>query len=150
MIRTTIAIAVGLCAIAGHAAEHVIYPAAGQDADQQAADEAQCFVWAKNASGVDPLTAAPGQVDAPEQARGGALRGAALGAVIGEIADDEAGEGAAAGAAAGAARQRRRNRRAQAEASNAQDALDDAHAADMELFDRHYVVCMKGRDYVVD
>ena len=141
----------GMLAFASaHGAEHVIYPSAGQDRDQQASDEAQCFVWAKDESGVDPLTAEPAQIDAPDRARGGALRGAAVGAVIGEIADDEAGEGAAAGAAAGALRQRRRNRRGLAEAESQQAAVDAAHEADMERFDRHYVACMEGRDYAVN
>jgi hypothetical protein len=132
------------------AAEHVIYPSAGQDAEQQAADEAQCLVWAREESGVDPLSPPDLDVDAPARQRGGALRGAAVGAVIGEIADDEAGEGAAIGAAAGAARQRGRNRRAQAEAAAEEARREGAWEADLERFDRHYVACLRGRDYSVN
>lgn len=149
-MKATLVAAVLLCVDPAYGSEHVIYPSAGQDRDQQASDEAQCLVWAKDETGVDPVTAAPGKVAAPDRARGGALRGAAVGAVVGEIVDDEAGEGAAAGAAAGVLRQRRRSRRELAEAASEQAELDAAHEADMALFDRHYVACMKGRDYVVD
>ena len=63
----------------------IIYPADGQSAEQQRDDEGQCFVWARDESGFDPL--APPEVDkaAAQQRRGGALRGAAAGAIIGAI-----------------------------------------------------------------
>ena len=137
---------------AGHADVPIIYPAGGQSPDQQREDEGQCFVWARDASGFDPL--APPEVDtAPaEQRRGGALRGAAAGAAIGAIVDgsDGAGEGAAAGAVFGRMRQNRQNRAsrgAQEERIQEQTAAVDAQR---DRYDRAYAACMTGRGYTVN
>ena len=84
----------------------IVYPAKGQSVDQQKRDEGECYVWAKDYTGVDP--AAVAQQPPPQKSSswgggeraGGALRGALGGAAIGAIAGDT-GEGAAIGAVAG-------------------------------------------------
>src|SRR5262245_51692725 len=90
-----------------------VFPAAGQAADQQSTDEADCYKWAVGNTGVDPFEVqklAQQQAQQAEAARQqaagagrgsgarGAVAGAAAGALIGEIADNDAGKGAAIGA----------------------------------------------------
>jgi len=91
----------------------IIYPAKGQSNEKMEQDKFQCYGWAKESSGHDPMQAAPSSQQSNESGgvvRGGA-KGAAGGAIIGAIAGD-AGKGAAIGAASGAAvggvRQRKR------------------------------------------
>ena len=75
-----------------------VFPAKGQDSTQQNKDESDCYTWAVQQSGVDPLN--PLKVEAAQvptgpddDAVGGAARGAAGGAAIGAICGD-AGKGA--------------------------------------------------------
>ena len=88
-----------------------VYPAKGQSKQQQKEDEFECYKWAMEQSGIDPLNlpkveAAPVQSGPTGGAVKGAAKGAAAGAAIGAIAGD-AGKGAAIGAAAGAMAGRR-------------------------------------------
>lgn len=133
-------------------AEPLVYPAQGQSTEQQGQDKYQCYLWAKDQTGVDPAQPAPAAVSASSRRRGGALRGAAVGAGVGAIGgaigDDTrkgAKIGAGVGAAAGALRQRRRNREAQATAQRA-EANQQAHLGE---YDRAFSVCMEGRGYTV-
>ena len=92
-----------------------VYPAKGQSQQQQKEDEFECYKWAMEQSGVDPLNlpkveAAPVQSGPTGGAVVGAAKGAAAGAAIGAITGD-AGQGAAVGAAAGAMAGRRAGRR---------------------------------------
>ncbi len=88
-----------------------VFPAKKQSAEQQSQDEYECYKWAVEQSGYDPIN--PTKVEAKQvdtsndgSAVRGAARGAAAGVAIGAIAGD-AGKGAAIGAAAGAIRGRR-------------------------------------------
>jgi hypothetical protein len=89
------------------AAEPYIYPTKGQTPEQLEKDKFECYTWAKQQTGFDPMqapAAAPAPPPSSPQPDGkvvrGAARGAALGAVGGAIAGD-AGKGAAIGAAVG-------------------------------------------------
>lgn len=150
------ALALGaLLACAGvQAQQPIIYPAKGQTPDQQAKDQGECYAWAKQTTGVDPLALAQQGASAPppsgpqgERARG-AVGGAAGGAVIGAIAGDT-GKGAAIGAVtgvmAGGARQRRS---AQAQASQQQAQQQQMQAA-LTNYNRAYAACLEGRGYTV-
>jgi len=153
----------------------IVYPAKGQSAAQQQADQGECQTWAVENTGIDPAAVADQSAQqqqqmaaqaatpapAPERSRGGALRGAAAGAVIGEIADDDAGKGAAYGAAAGAVAQRRRNVKAEQSATQQQAAQQQQMAqqqqqaaqqqqAQLDTFYRAYGACMEGRGYTVN
>jgi len=129
----------------------VPYPSKGQSAQQQNKDEGECYAWAKQQTGIDPVAvaSAPTQQSGPavgggERARG-AARGAAGGAAIGAIAGD-AGKGAAAGAVVGTmagGRQARQNRRAQ------EDQAEQAKAGTLQQFNKAFGACMEGRGYVV-
>ena len=82
------------------------YPTKGQTPSQQNEDEGQCYAWARQQTGIDPMAVASRPTTQPGPAVGGgeriagAARGAAGGAAIGAIAGD-AGKGAAIGAVTG-------------------------------------------------
>lgn len=126
-----------------------VYPANGQSAQQQSADDAQCLTWAKQDTGIDPaaVAAAPPPSTGPQGERlRGAARGAAAGAVVGEVAHGDASQGAGVGAAAGVlagGARARRNKAAQAQ----QDQATKARAVD--TYYRAYGACMQERGYTV-
>ncbi len=130
----------------------VAYPSKGQPAEQQNKDEGECFAWAKQQTGIDPVAvaSAPAQQSGPAAGGGerlrGAARGAAGGAAIGAIADDEAGKGAGVGAVVGTmsgGRKARKNKEAQ------QQQAEQAKAGTLDKFNKAFSVCMEGRGYAV-
>ncbi len=132
----------------------MIYPAQGQSQQQVEKDKYECYTWAKQQTGFDPMQAGSGTQPPPQgQPVGGervkgAARGAAVGAVAGGIAGD-AGKGAAAGAAGGAmvgGMQQRDKKRQQAQAQQQQDA---AIAKKQSDYNRAFGACMEGRGYTV-
>ncbi len=146
----------------------IIYPAKGQTAEQQKKDEGECYTWAVQNTGVDPVVLAqtpvqaqpapaPQQTAPTGQRARGAVRGAAAGAVIGEVANNDAGQGAAIGATAGVvaggarARQEKAAAQQQAQASQqqAQQQAEAERAAKMDTFNKAKAVCLEGRGYTV-
>jgi hypothetical protein len=130
----------------------IAYPAKGQNSAQQQKDDAECYAWAKQTTGIDPAAVAsspPPQQTGPAVGGGqrvrGAARGAAGGAAIGAIAGD-AGAGAGAGAIVGTMAGGRQARQQQA-AQNQQAA-----AQQQELINTHqraFSACMEGRGYTI-
>ena len=131
-----------------------VFPPDGKDATSQEADEMECFKWAKEQTGVDPLN--PPEVQAEQVEAGpdgsavrGAAGGAAAGAAIGAIAGD-AGEGAAIGAVVGGLRGRRASK---AKKGQQQQANEQAAAAkEKEMMDNYkkaFTACMEGKGYTV-
>ena len=129
----------------------ITYPAKGQSAQQQNKDEGECYAWAKQQTGIDPVAVAqqPTTEEGPavgggERARG-AARGAVGGAAVGAIAGD-AGKGAAIGAVGGTmvgghrARKNKAAREQQAEQSK---------AGTLQHFNKAFGVCLEGRGYTV-
>ena len=151
-------IAVGVAAIAlacpASAQQPIIYPSKGQTAEQQSKDQGECYAWAKQQTGVDPVALAQtsSSQPAPTGPQGervaGAARGAVGGAVIGAIAGD-AGEGAAIGAVvgtmAGGARQRQRAQGQQQQQQQAQQQTQQALAT----YNRAVTACLEGRGYTI-
>jgi uncharacterized protein YcfJ len=132
-------------------AEMFIYPAKGQNPEQQQKDEFECHQWAVQQAGYDPTKAQ----QAPQQQTtrsGGALRGAAggalLGAGIGAIAGD-AGKGAAIGAGAGAVGGGARQRRQQQQQDAANQQAQTQQQARIERYNKAKGVCLEGRGYTV-
>ncbi len=131
-----------------------VYPAKGQSQQQQKEDEFECYKWAMEQSGIDPLNlpkveAAPVQSGPTGAAVKGAAKGAAAGAAIGAITGD-AGQGAAVGAAAGAMAGRRAGKQAQAQ----QNQQSQANAAATEQaikdsFTKAFSVCLEGKGYTI-
>lgn len=131
-----------------------VFPANGQDAETQNADEMDSYNWARQQTGYDPIN--PTQVQAQQVETGpdgsavrGAARGAAAGAAIGAIAGD-AGKGAAIGAVAGGAGGRRASRVGdqQQQQQNNQAAADQTQALKDE-FNRAFTASMEGKGYTV-
>ena len=140
-----------------------VFPADGQDSTQQSKDEAECYSWAENDSGVDPFELqkqqdaqdqqTAEQLAAAEQAQGGGglVKGAAAGAVVGEIAGNDVGHSAAVGAAIGGVANRRRNKQAQQQAAQVEQQAasgQQATADQIEQFMNGFTACLEAKDYV--
>lgn len=131
-----------------------VFPAKGQTKPQQKKDEFDCYMWAIEQSGIDPLNlpkveAPPAQTGPTGGAVRGAARGAAAGAAIGAIAGD-AGEGAAIGATVGAVKGRQGGKQAQAQQN--QQAQADATAKEKEMKDsfvKAFSACIEGKGYTL-
>jgi len=132
---------------AGAAAEVIVYPKAGQSAEQFQQDQFTCHQMAQQQTGFNPSQP---QAAAPPPQQGGAIRGAAGGAALGAVGGaigGDAGKGAAIGAGVGAAagliRQNRNNRQ------NAQYAQQQQmqQQSGMQNYDRAYAGCMASRGY---
>jgi hypothetical protein len=138
--------------------ELIIYPAQGQSEEQMEKDKFECYTWAKEQTGFDPMapptvTEAPPEPEAPVGGtRRGAVRGAAAGAAIGSLSGDM-GKGAAIGAAAGgvAGGARRRRQTAQQEQAEQQWANEQAahYTQRRNKYNRAYGACLEGKGYTV-
>lgn len=139
--------------------DFMIYPAKGQNAEQQKKDEFECYSWAKEQSGFDPMatyqttSAPPEQQQTKASAGRGAVGGAAAGAVIGGVASGDAGKGAAIGAASGAlfggARRSRKGQQQQAEQEQWAQQEAQIWAQQKSNYNRAYAACLEGRGYTV-
>jgi hypothetical protein len=131
-----------------------VYPSKDQSKQQQKEDEFECYKWAVEQSGIDPLNlpkveAAPAQTGPTGGAVKGAAKGAAAGAAIGAITGD-AGEGAAVGAIVGGLSGRRQGQQAQAQQN--QQAQANAAATEQEMknsFTKAFSVCIEGKGYTI-
>ncbi|TVM04319.1 MAG: hypothetical protein CV087_00030 [Candidatus Brocadia sp. WS118] len=125
----------------------IIYPAKGQSQEQMEKDKFDCYSWAKQQTGVDPMVAsAASQQPAGSQGSTvrGAARGAAVGAGIGAIAGD-AGKGAAVGAAFGGLRGHRQRR----EAEQVQQQQVSQTNQRISEYNRAYGACLEAKGYTV-
>jgi Glycine zipper len=159
MRRTRVRIGLGILWLAlwclaptwAEAQRPVVYPAKGQTPQQQAQDQGECDIWAKQSTGIDPVAVA--QAPAPAQGPavgggqrvGGAARGAAGGAMIGAIAGD-AGAGAAAGAVVGTLAGGRRARQQQAQQ---QQQVEAQKQQALGTYYRAFAACLEGRGYSI-
>jgi hypothetical protein len=141
------------------------FPSAGQNAQQQSQDEAACYQWAVQNTGIDPFEAqkkaaqaqqqtaqATQQAQAAGEGQGvkTAAKGAAAGALIGAAAGD-AGAGAAIGAATGAVVGRRKKKQAEAQAQQVQaqgQQAQQATAQQMTNFKKAFCACLEGKKYI--
>jgi hypothetical protein len=139
------------------ASELFIYPNAGQSNEQMEKDKYECYSWAKQQTGFDPMQKPSASSPPPEQttsggAVSGAARGAAVGAIGGAIAGD-AGKGAAIGAGTGAAMGGMRRRSSHRQNEQAQAQWEQEQKAQYEAarneYNRAYGACLEGRDYTV-
>jgi len=161
------AIVAAMLPLVGHAQQKTLaasmeiyaFPKNGQTPDVQSKDEAACYQWAVQNTGVDPAQAqkqsqqaAAAQQQAAQSGQGsgvrGAARGAAAGALIGGIAGD-AGKGAAIGATTGVVAGRSRARGAQQQADQQAAATHQATAQQMEGFKKAFSACLETKQYTV-
>lgn len=136
------------------ALELFVFPTNGQSQEQQKVDEFECYKWALEQTGIDPLNLPKVEAEVQSGPSGGAVRGAArgaaAGAAIGAITGD-AGQGAAVGATAGAIGGRRAGKNAQAQQN--QQAQANAAASEEETintFRKAFSACIKGKGYTVE
>ena len=140
------------------AQDPIIYPNKGQSVEQQEKDKSECYMWAKQQTGFDPMqtptaTAPPPGQEAPQGGIGrGAARGALVGVTAGAIAGD-AGKGAAIGAASGALVGGMRRQDQQRQQQQAQQQWEQEQAANYanqsNNYNRAYGACLEGRGYTV-
>ncbi len=131
-----------------------VFPANGQTQDQQDKDESDCYTWAVQQSGYDPIN--PTTVQAQQVQGGsdgsavrGSAKGALTGAAIGAIAGD-AGKGAAIGAVGGAVLGHRRGRMVHAaEQGQSNEAAAQQNASLVDGFKKAFSVCLEGKGYTV-
>jgi len=150
-IRTVIGAMALSVAAAVAAQQPIVYPAKGQSPQQQSQDEGECYMWAKQSTGIDPVALAATPVQAQQQPGGaavvgGAAKGAAGGAAIGAIAGN-AGKGAAIGAVVGTMGGAHRAKENQA-AANSQ--AQSARQQQLNTYYRAQAACLQGRGYTVN
>jgi hypothetical protein len=132
----------------------VIYPAQGQSQQQMDQDKYECYTWARNQTGFDPLQSSPpsGQSAQQQSVGGGVAKGALIGGLaglgIGAIADD-AGKGAAIGAIGGGVLGGLRRSAQNQDQQAAQQQQAAAYGAQRDAYNRNYAACLEGRGYSV-
>jgi predicted lipid-binding transport protein (Tim44 family) len=162
-MKTPIRFLIGVIAVlavnATVTADVIIYPAKGQSSQQMEKDKYECYSWAKQSSGFDPM-AQPRTTSAPpprEAKQGGAGRGLARGALggvaIGALTGNTK-KGAKIGAVSGGLiGGMRRNDQVKRE-KNAQNQWEQAEVANYSQnrnnYDRAYAACLSGRGYTVN
>ena len=152
-----LAACMALLVVSAVASDLYIYPNKGQSNQQMEKDKYDCYSWAKQQTGFDPMQAPTASSPPPQQTTsggvvGGAAKGAALGAIGGAIAGD-AGKGAAIGAGTGAAmggmRRRSSTRQNQQEQAQWEQQQKAQYEAKRNEYNRAYGACLQGRDYTV-
>ena len=143
------------------AQDPIVYPAEGQSQEQMEQDEFQCYRWARDRTGFDPMqtptaTSPPPKKGAPRAgAAGGAAAGAAAGAIVGGITRGRkgAGRGALIGGGSGAliGGMRRESQRKQEEQARNQWERQQVnnYARARDEYNRAFSACMTGRGYTV-
>ena len=143
------------------AQDPIVYPAKGQSDDQMEKDKYQCYSWAKNETGFDPMkipTTTSGPPAKEEEVWGAGktgVAGGATGAIVGGAAKGKKGAirggllGAAGGALIGGVRSsNQRNREAQKRKDWERKEANNYARARNE-YNRAFGACMEGRGYSV-
>ena len=117
------------------------YPAKSQNQQQQKTDEIDCYKWAMQQSGVDPLNIPKVAVEPAKKgptgaAVKGAAKGAAAGAAVGAVV------GGIAGRRKGKQAQAQQNQKAQTDAANKEKELKDSFA-------KAFSACLEGKGYTI-
>jgi hypothetical protein len=139
--------------------ELIVFPAQGQSTQQMEKDKYDCYQWAKQQSGFDPM--APPVTSSAPPAQGaqqggvvkGAARGALVGVTVGAITNNSKSRSAAAGAAAGGlmggmSRRDQVRQQNQAEQQWAQQEANK-YAQQRNNYNRAYSACLEGKGYTV-
>ena len=139
------------------AQDPIVFPADGQSNEQMEKDKLDCYQWARNETGFDPMIV-PTATSAPPQgqARGGsAVGGAALGAAAGAAIKrgGSRSKGAATGALVGGLlggastqAQRQQDEMAQRHWEQEQAAI---YAQQRNTYNRAYAACLESKGYTV-
>jgi hypothetical protein len=136
-----------------------IYPARNQSKQQMEKDKLECYSWAKDQTGFDPMAApeaAPAQPQQKKSVAGGAAKsgargsvfGLGIGAVTGSAAKGAA-RGALVGGTLGAVRSSAQNKKArEAQNQREQEQLAE-YQRGRDNYDNAYSACLEGRGYTV-
>ena len=131
-----------------------VFPTKGQSNQQQKVDEYECYKWAMQQSGMDPLNmpevvAAPAETGPDGKVVGGAAKGAIVGTAIGAVTG-EAGTGAAVGAIAGGVGGIRQKRMANAsKEQQTQAAVSQQKQSNMDSYKKAFSACIEGKGYTI-
>jgi hypothetical protein len=142
---------------APYAQDLMIYPAQGQSDQQQDKDKFECYGFAKQQSGFDPMalptTTAPPAKEAPQGGVGrGAVTGGLGGALVGAIAGDTkkgAKIGAVSGGLLGGARSSEQRRREEHNRQQWEQREMQQYSQNRNNYNRAYAACLEGRGYTV-
>ena len=146
-----------------------VFPTQGQSSSQESEDEASCFQWAQQNTGVNPFTLQQQEQQQQQQSAqqqqkiqqsgagagaAGAVGGAAAGALIGGISGHSASAAAGYGAAAGFlfARRRAREKKEQASQQASQQSQQASQSTSQEMgnFKKAFSCCLKAKNYMVE
>ncbi len=146
-----------LCMLAApvSASDLMVYPANGQSTEQQEQDEYQCYKWAREKTGFDPMAqpqaSTPPPQDNSTSTGKSVVGGALLGAAVGGIADgsDGAGKGAAIGGLLGGMRSRGQQREYQQRNDQWEQQEAQRYQAQRTEYNRALSACLQARGYSV-
>jgi hypothetical protein len=145
------------------AQDMVVYPAQGQSNEQMEKDKFECYGWAKNQSGFDPMQMPTATAPPPSQEKksvggstvAGGVVGGAGGAVIGGIAGGKKGAkrgaliGGLTGGALGGMRSSSQNKQSDAKRRRWEQEQANQYMQKRNLYNRNFAACMEGKGYSV-
>lgn len=142
------------------AEDFMIFPGKGQSNEQMEKDKYDCYQWAKQQSGFDPMSMPQASTPPPQgqegSVGGSAVKGAAKGAVVGVAAGaiaGDAGKGAAIGAASGGLiggmRKHSQNQQQEQTQKNWENQQAQQYMANRDKYNRAYTACLEGKGYTV-
>ena len=134
-----------------------VYPTQGQSQEQQDKDSAECYRWAKDQSGFDPMQAPRASAPPPKEkstgpgALGGAAIGAGAGALGGAVLGGKPGTGALVGAGAGGLMGGMHSRSRRKKNEQARQDWERQESANYQQgrneYNRAFSACMSARGY---
>ena len=135
----------------------IVYPAKGQSQDQMEKEKFECYTWAKQQTGFDPMQVPTASTPPPQEqaGQGGALKGAAVGAGAGALVKRKGSRskgavtGAVVGGVLGGARQGRQNSQDQQARQQWEQQQANEYAQKRNTYNRAYSGCMEGKGYTV-
>ncbi|MCD6186634.1 MAG: hypothetical protein J7K09_00605 [Desulfuromusa sp.] len=145
-------------AVSASAQETIVYPSNGQSNEQMEQDKFQCYSWAKNESGFDPMAIPTASAPPPqkEAQKGGIVRGAAGGALAGGAIGAITGNtkkglkiGAATGAVTGGVRRSKQTKAEDKKQKDWEKQQSSQYAQGRNNYNRAYSACLEGRGYSV-
>ena len=140
------------------AQELSIYPSKDQSTDQMEQDKFQCYSWAKNESGFDPMAIPTASAPPPqkEAQKGGVVKGGAKGAVAGGAIGAITGNtkkglkvGAATGAVTGGVRRSKQTKSEDKKRKDWEQQQGQQYQQGRNNYNRAYSACLEGRGYSV-
>jgi hypothetical protein len=143
------------------AQDPIVYPAQGQSQDQMEQDKFECYRWARDQTGFDPMktptttTGPPAKEKEVWGAGKTAAAGGAAGAAAGGIASGRKGLvrggliGAAGGALIGGARSSNQRKREQQKRKDWERKEANNYVRARNEYNRAFGACMEGRGYSV-